>query len=101
MTRFLPARIFSIFVPVLRYCEKSSLVCVSFSVRRAGSQPVDTRVKSLGRFQILGFLKTPFFLLLLFFFLAQISRSGSPFALLRYVSMCASFYGAYVLKIVG
>uniref|UniRef100_A0A2N9ESI3 Uncharacterized protein n=1 Tax=Fagus sylvatica TaxID=28930 RepID=A0A2N9ESI3_FAGSY len=42
------------------YCEKSSSVCVSFSVRRAGSQPVDTRVKSL----------------------AQISRSGSPFALL-------------------
>uniref|UniRef100_A0A2N9F381 Aminotransferase-like plant mobile domain-containing protein n=1 Tax=Fagus sylvatica TaxID=28930 RepID=A0A2N9F381_FAGSY len=66
----------------LRYCEKSSSVCVSFSVRRAGSQPVDTRVKSLGRFQILGFLKTPFFLLLLFL-LAQISRSGSPFALLR------------------
>uniref|UniRef100_A0A2N9HT39 Uncharacterized protein n=1 Tax=Fagus sylvatica TaxID=28930 RepID=A0A2N9HT39_FAGSY len=64
------------------YCEKSSSVCVSFSVRRAGSQPVDTRVKSLGRFQILGFLKTPFFLLLLFL-LAQISRSGSPFALLR------------------
>uniref|UniRef100_A0A2N9HXW2 Uncharacterized protein n=1 Tax=Fagus sylvatica TaxID=28930 RepID=A0A2N9HXW2_FAGSY len=29
------------------YCEKSSSVCVSFSVRRAGSQPVDTRVKSL------------------------------------------------------
>uniref|UniRef100_A0A2N9HJ14 Uncharacterized protein n=1 Tax=Fagus sylvatica TaxID=28930 RepID=A0A2N9HJ14_FAGSY len=28
------------------YCEKSSSVCVSFSVRRAGSQPVDTRVKS-------------------------------------------------------
>uniref|UniRef100_A0A2N9FKW6 Uncharacterized protein n=1 Tax=Fagus sylvatica TaxID=28930 RepID=A0A2N9FKW6_FAGSY len=64
------------------YCEKSSSVCMSFSVRRAGSQPVDTRVKSLGRFQILGFLKTPFFLLLLFL-LAQISRSGSPFALLR------------------
>uniref|UniRef100_A0A2N9F5U4 Uncharacterized protein n=1 Tax=Fagus sylvatica TaxID=28930 RepID=A0A2N9F5U4_FAGSY len=64
-----------------RYCEKSSSF-VSFSVRRAGSQPVDTRVKSLGRFQILGFLKTPFFLLLLFL-LAQISRSGSPFALLR------------------
>uniref|UniRef100_A0A2N9ED82 Uncharacterized protein n=1 Tax=Fagus sylvatica TaxID=28930 RepID=A0A2N9ED82_FAGSY len=64
------------------YCEKSSSVCVSFYVRRAGSQPVDTRVKSLGRFQILGFLKTPFFLLLLFL-LAQISRSGSPFALLR------------------
>jgi hypothetical protein len=68
MTRFLPAGIFSVFVPVLRYCEKSSSVCVSFSVRRAGSQPVDPRVKSLGRFQILGFLKTPFFLLLLFFF---------------------------------
>uniref|UniRef100_A0A2N9HYC5 Uncharacterized protein n=1 Tax=Fagus sylvatica TaxID=28930 RepID=A0A2N9HYC5_FAGSY len=64
------------------YYEKSSSVYVSFSVRRAGSQPVDTRVKSLGRFQILGFLKTPFFLLLLFL-LAQISRSGSPFALLR------------------
>uniref|UniRef100_A0A2N9ET98 Uncharacterized protein n=1 Tax=Fagus sylvatica TaxID=28930 RepID=A0A2N9ET98_FAGSY len=47
MTRFLPAGIFSVFVPVLRYCEKSSSVCVSFSVRRAGSQPVDTRVKSL------------------------------------------------------
>uniref|UniRef100_A0A2N9GV34 Uncharacterized protein n=1 Tax=Fagus sylvatica TaxID=28930 RepID=A0A2N9GV34_FAGSY len=30
-----------------------------------------------------------------------ISRSGSPFALLRYVAMCASFYGAYVLKIMG
>uniref|UniRef100_A0A2N9F5Q4 Uncharacterized protein n=1 Tax=Fagus sylvatica TaxID=28930 RepID=A0A2N9F5Q4_FAGSY len=28
------------------YCEKSSSVCVSLSVRRAGSQPVDTRVKS-------------------------------------------------------
>uniref|UniRef100_A0A2N9HFF4 Aminotransferase-like plant mobile domain-containing protein n=1 Tax=Fagus sylvatica TaxID=28930 RepID=A0A2N9HFF4_FAGSY len=28
------------------YCEKSSSVCVSFSVRRAGSQPVDTWVKS-------------------------------------------------------
>uniref|UniRef100_A0A2N9EPA8 Uncharacterized protein n=1 Tax=Fagus sylvatica TaxID=28930 RepID=A0A2N9EPA8_FAGSY len=27
--------------------KKSSSVCVSFSVRRAGSQPVDTRVKSL------------------------------------------------------
>jgi hypothetical protein len=100
MTRFLPAGIFSVFVPILRYCEKSSSICVSFSVRRAGSQPVDTRVKSLGRFQILGFLKTPFFLLLLFL-LAQISRSGSPFALLRYVAMCASFYGAYVLKIMG
>uniref|UniRef100_A0A2N9FI00 Uncharacterized protein n=1 Tax=Fagus sylvatica TaxID=28930 RepID=A0A2N9FI00_FAGSY len=45
-------------------------------------------------------LKTPFFLLLLFL-LAQISRSGSPFALLRYVAMCASFYGAYVLKTMG
>uniref|UniRef100_A0A2N9H8A0 Uncharacterized protein n=1 Tax=Fagus sylvatica TaxID=28930 RepID=A0A2N9H8A0_FAGSY len=28
------------------YCEKSSSVCVSLSVRRAGSQSVDTRVKS-------------------------------------------------------
>jgi hypothetical protein len=79
MTRFLPAGIFSIFVPVLRYCEKSSSVYVSFSVRRAGSQPVDTWVKSLGRFQILGFLKTPFFLLLLFFF------SGSDLALRKSV----------------
>jgi hypothetical protein len=56
MTRFLPAGIFSVFMPVFRYCEKSSSVCVSFSVRHAGSQPVDTRVKSQGRFQILGFL---------------------------------------------
>uniref|UniRef100_A0A2N9ILC2 Uncharacterized protein n=1 Tax=Fagus sylvatica TaxID=28930 RepID=A0A2N9ILC2_FAGSY len=62
--------------------KKSSSVCVSFSVRRAGSQPVDTRVKS-------SQVKS------------QISRSGSPFALLRYVAMCASFYGAYVLKTMG
>uniref|UniRef100_A0A2N9IXB9 DUF7745 domain-containing protein n=1 Tax=Fagus sylvatica TaxID=28930 RepID=A0A2N9IXB9_FAGSY len=32
---------------------------------------------------------------------SKISRSGSPFALLRYVAMCASFYGAYVLKIMA
>uniref|UniRef100_A0A2N9HA35 Uncharacterized protein n=1 Tax=Fagus sylvatica TaxID=28930 RepID=A0A2N9HA35_FAGSY len=41
------------------YCEKSSSVCMSLSVRRAGCQSVDTRVKSQ----------------------ALISRSGSPFAL--------------------
>ena len=46
MTQFLPVRIFSVFVPVLGYCEKSSSVCVSLSVRRAGSQSVDTEVKS-------------------------------------------------------
>ena len=56
MIRFLSARIFSIFVPILRYCKKSSSIYVSLSVRRAGSQSVDTRVKSQGRFQILGFL---------------------------------------------
>jgi hypothetical protein len=67
MTRFLPAGIFSVFVPILRYCKKSSSVCVSFSVRRAGSQPVDTRVKSQGRFQILGFLSKLHFSYFCFF----------------------------------
>jgi hypothetical protein len=46
MTQFLPVGIFSIFVPILEYYEKSSLVCVSLSIRRDGSQSVDTEVKS-------------------------------------------------------
>jgi hypothetical protein len=56
MTRFLPAGIFSIFVPVLRYREKSSLVCVSLSVRRAISQSVGTwsKVKVGFRFLVLS-----------------------------------------------
>ena len=59
---------------VLRYCEKSSSVCVSLSVRRVVSQSVDTWVKSQGRLQI-------FLLLLSLSFLAPTSRSGSLFAL--------------------
>jgi hypothetical protein len=52
MTRFLPAGIFSVFVLVLRYCEKSSSVCVSLSVRRAGSH---TGQKSKVGFRVLVF----------------------------------------------
>ena len=44
-------------------------------------------------------LKTLLFLLLLSFsLLAQISRFGSPFALLRYVAMCAPLAGVEILK---
>jgi hypothetical protein len=86
MTRFLPARIFSVFA--YSYW-RNLLACQSLS---DGSQPVDARVKSLGRFQILGFLKTPFFLLFFFFFFF-----GSDLALRKSVRpsevrMCASFY---------
>ena len=80
MTQFLPTGIFSAFVLRPGYCEKSSLVYMSLSVKRADSHASQ---KSKVGFRFLVFSKISLFLLLLSLsLLAQISCFGSPFALL-------------------
>ena len=79
MTQFLPARIFSVYVLALGYCENVFSIYVSLSIRRAGSQSVDTQVKSqrwVSNFWLS--LKTLIFLLLLSLSLLFLLKSHAP-----------------------